>query len=252
MAQINNIVRTQNYKRTYNELESAKTRISELEAEVKALKSGKEATEAAAAAFEIVADAIKLQNDVSDVLSYFPVGDSFETDPGVQDLYFDNGFNKKLLKIKSVVCEPVDGKIQFTVNLDKAEDLCDKNGKVLKTVQALQCGTLNAFTPADKEFGDVAECTSFKATIENPVGSGTKDTFGVSTDNKCYVKGDLVESPSLGEVVSEAATALFEVGIEVDNEENPTKFAGWLGLARGEDDPEVVLGLRPVPAEKQE
>lgn len=239
MASLNNVVRTQNYKRLAAELESKRSRVSELEQKVAATEQ--EATENAtkAEAFDVVADAIGLKNIVHKLIIYTEL----ET-PLAQGLsvMFDNKMTSKLLKIKSFTITEEGDKYRISGELANEEKIFDNTGKEVCAISTFELGTsTNEVGGLATSYGDVS-MYSGTLTIKDIIdGSSNLLSIdnGADTDESFCLK---VPDLSLGEVPET------EIQATVDVVTHPDTHPQYVVITFAQD----CLTLIPIPAPKAE
>ena len=155
---INNLVRTQNYKRTVAELESKRAQVSELQQKLAESKTTAESASTKAAAFDVMAESVGLINMVHQIEAL-----SEPMDECPSSVFFDNGMNKKILYVKSLTLTPLDeeNKYAAAATLETEEKIYDGAGKVLCTFNEIKLGTatLDPEHLEDNKYGDVTEYT---------------------------------------------------------------------------------------------
>ena len=166
MTSINNLIRTQNYRRLAAQLEAKSSRISELERQLTASKQISTTSAEKAAAYDVLADSLGLINKVHELNAF---SEPMEQEPAPGDAFFDNKMHQKVLQVKSIDMTPVDGeenKFAVTAELETEEKIFDKDGKQLCTFKSLKLGVAT-IEGGTYKYGDLKEVTTFKSEYEN-------------------------------------------------------------------------------------
>lgn len=245
---INNLVRTQNYKRIAAELESKRSQVSELQQKLASSKSEAESASSKAAAFDVIADSVGLINKIH---NFEALSEPMTESPA--SVFFDNEMNKKILNVKSLTLTPLDeeNKYALSATLETEEKIYDGTGKLLCTFNEIKLGTgtINPSSGTNK-YGDVKEYTSMTFNYEYmDKSSGGSPLVGLSFAGKAYVK--LSSIPSFGEFKNAKIEAFVN------------KTEGYLGEERkhfvvmslpnrntgtgGTDSDDIDLTLIPIP-----
>ena len=276
MAQINDLVRTQNYKRLVAQLETKQSQISELQRELLAVKAKAGSTTEKAVAFDVVAEKLKIVNEY-DLVSYvIPIGKNITSNV----CFLDNKSNSKMMKFESFNVSPTETEnvYHITGKLAAAENVYDAQGNKLATFQELDFGNATITLPADPgataEFGDTTQSDDplliripklYDVTIAEDVATAVKEEsayheFAVlATTNNVWFKHG--ETYSLGEFEPTLNTFLGSVSIipigtfeEAPTDESKTtdnwQYYVKLDFPHEEDKPEIYTS--PIPAEKPE
>ena len=193
---INNLVRTQNYKRTVAELESKRAQVSELQQKLAASKTEAESASTKAAAFDVIAESVGLINKIHE---FEALSEPMDELPA--SVFFDNEMNKKILNVKSLTLTPLDeeNKYALTATLETEEKIYDSVGKLLCTFKEIKLGT-GTIDPADgtDKYGDVKEYSKMVFDYEYmDSASGGSPLIGLSFAGNVYIK--LSSLPSFGE-----------------------------------------------------
>lgn len=187
MASINNSIRTRNYKLTVAQLESAQSRISDLEGEV----SGLQANAEKATGFDLLAEKDGIKNTFA-VLDFYSEISKNET------VAFDNKADNKVLNVTSIVVKQgkTTGKVIPVLKLAKPECIYNGSGVELCKFEDVEFGEieLNAVTTSGSEWscGDLTLCQNV-AEPSSPVNGTNQFTI----DNpyaKLAGKGDEIKA----------------------------------------------------------
>lgn len=193
---INNLVRTQNYKRIVAELESKRAQVSELQQKLTASKSEVESTTTKAAAFDIIAESVGLINKIHE---FEALSEPMNELP--ESVFFDNEMNKKILNVKSLTLTPLDeeNKYALTATLENEEKIYDGTGKLLCSFNEINLG-VGTIDPADgtDKYGDVKEYSKMVFDYEYmDSASEGSPLIGLSFADNVYIKFSSL--PSFGE-----------------------------------------------------
>lgn len=192
MASLNNVVRTQNYKRLAAELESKRSRVSELEQQNASLQKELEANAGKTEAFEILAEAVKLQTQI---INLSILSEPFESElPGT--LHFDNKMDTKVLKLKSITITNGDN-YELNGELETEEKIYDETGKEVCSIKSFKLGSGTKPSEESETYGDVIKYAGeFSTTYYESATLRTES--GV-----CIKQPD--SNPSFGELISNEA-----------------------------------------------
>ena len=193
---INNLVRTQNYKRIVAELESKRAQVSELQQKLVSSKTEASSASTKAAAFDVIAETVGLINRIHD---FEALSEPMDVLPS--SVFFDNDMNKKILNVKSLTLTPLDEENKFALmaTLETEEKIYDGTGKLLCTFNEIKLGT-GTIDPSSgtEKYGDVKEYSTMKFYYEySDKSSGGSPLVGLSFAGKVYIK--LSSIPSFGE-----------------------------------------------------
>ena len=265
MASINNLVRTQNYRRLAAQLETRNSRIAELERELATSKKTSDISAEKASAFDILADSLELVNKVHELNAFSdPIGQDVEP----PEVFFDNKMHQKVLKVSEISLAPVDGednKFSISAELAAEEKIFDASGKQICTFKSLKLGVATLGEGAYK-YGDLKEFAdgitseyetyfsdNFEApsthtrTEEHPTG------FSVSP-GPVLIKFPSTGAPSLGELdVDEIEAFVDSSSLFVGEGSDDWRWFVMLQLPLrdGEhQDDEKDLTLKPIPGEQ--
>ena len=250
---INNLVRTQNYKRLASELESKRAQVSELQQKLSASKSSAESATTKAAAFDIIAESVGLINKIHD---FEALSEPMDTLP--ESVFFDNEMNKKILNVKSLTITPLDEENMYalTATLESEEKIYDGAGKLLCTFHEIELGT-GRIDPANgtDKYGDVKEYSKMTFDYEYMNSASEGDPLvGLSFAGNVYIK--LSSPPSFGEFKNTKIEAFVDTTEGYLGEEH--KYFVVMSLPNrnsetgGTDSDDADLTLIPIPEAVEE
>ena len=262
MTSINNLVRTQNYRRLAAQLEARNSRINELERQLATSEQTSVSAAEKATAFNILAESLGIINKVHELNAF---SDPLGQDAEPFDAFFDNKLHQKVLKVKSISCAPVEGeenKLSITAELAAEEKIFNANGKQLCTFKTLNLGTatlgegeykygdLKEFSAGivaeyDDYFVDNFDGTSHSRSVEHPIG------FSVNP-GPALIKFPANGNPSLGDLdVNEIEAYVDSSSLFVGEGADDWRWFVMLQLPMRDEqhqENDKVLTLAPIPA----
>ena len=266
MASLNNLVRTQNYRRLAAQLETKTSQLMELERELANAKTASTAATEKATAYNILADSLGIVNKIHQMNA---LSEPIEQDAKPEQVLFDNKMQQKVLQIKSVTLTPnVNDETKFSVSAELAneEKIFDGEGKELCTFKTLNLGVVTISGSEEYKYGDLKEIATFTSVNENyfvdTVDGETHtreqdhpELFGIV--QPALVKMPTSGTPSLGEPgVDEIEAFITTTSLFINEEADGWRWFIKLQLPRREgdqyQDDDNDLTLVPIPAELEQ